>query len=200
MSAGVADLIRRIAATACLMSAAIITVAGCSDGQPSKPAPASRSAADFNNTDTDFVLAAGQSLGNTLTAAQLAQSTSSNPDVRAFARDLTAAKGAQIDRVASWLRDWGERGAKFGHDAAAAETVEPRNGLSQETMTRLTMLTGPRFDRLFLAAIAVHLDTASKLWEAEASKGINPDAIRLAKQLKTEETEYARRARSLLDN
>lgn len=194
------DVARRIAATVCLVSAAAVGMTGCSDSQTPKPTPASPTFAEFNETDTDFVLAAGQSLGNSLIAAQLAATNSSNPDVQAFARDLAAATGPQVDRVASWLRIWGAHGAKFGHGAAPSGAGEPRNGLSEETMAKLTALTGARFDRLFLFAVATHLDAATRVWDAEASKGINPDAVRLAKQLQSEETEFAQRARNLLGN
>jgi uncharacterized protein (DUF305 family) len=194
-----ARALARGAAITCLMLGGLIVLVGCSNQGTSGPTPASSSTTDINKADTEFVLEAGPRLGRTLTAAQLAQSASSNPAVQGFARDLAAARGPQVDRVASWLRDWGEHGADFGHDAEVPGANEPRHGLSEQTMTKLSTLTGPRFDQVFLSAMVVHLDAGAQVWRAEASHGVNPDAVRLAKQLTTEEAEFARRARGLLN-
>jgi len=153
---------------------------------------------DFNQADTGFVLAAGQHLGRTLTAAQLAQTASDNPRVQAFARDLIQLKRRQVDQVAAWLDQWGRHGADFGHDSHLDSTAEPDDGLTDATLSRLATVTGPRFDSMFLTALTAHLDAGAAIWDAEAATGRNPAATELARRLVVEEADLARRARAVL--
>ncbi len=152
----------------------------------------------FNQADTEFVLEAGSQLGTTLSAAQVAAKTSTDPAVVALSRDIVGAREHQVEDIARWLRQWGRQGAEFGHDAASHTHEEPAQGLTNATMERLPTLTGPRFDRVFLRALATHLESGSELWRTEATQGADPAATALGRQLARQDSAFARRARSLL--
>ncbi len=152
----------------------------------------------FNQADTEFVLAAGQHLGRTLTAAQMAETDSANARVQAFAHDLIQLKGRQVDQIAAWLDQWGRQGADFGHDTHVDSAVEPKDGLTDATLSRLATVRGRQFDRLFIAAMTVHLDAGQAIWTAEAAGGRDPAATQLAQRLVVEEADLAQRARTVL--
>lgn len=181
-----------------------LLLAGCGGGGPDAAERRTPSGTDavatlFNKADEAFVLDAGRHLGQTLSAAQLAMTLSSDPDVVSLARDIVQAKGRQVDQVAGWLRAWGKQGADFGHDAAAHGHADSTEGLPDETMQRLQTLQGQRFDAVYLPALANHLGAGAVLWRAELAKGQNPDALTLARRLSTQDAAFADRARSLLN-
>ncbi len=174
-------------------------LSSCSGNGPTSGATSSTvQQSSFNLADTEFVLAAGQHLGRTLTAAQVAETASVNPRVQAFAHDLVELKGRQVDQIAAWLDQWGRQGADFGHDSHVDSAAEPKDGLTDATLGRLATVTGRRFDRLFIAAMTAHLDAGRAIWTAEASDGRNPAATKLARRLVVEEEDLAHRARTVL--
>lgn len=195
----------RVAARCVVAAAVVVAVLGAltacgSETDAGSPPSAEQTGreAQFNDADVAFVLAAGNRLGQTLTAAKLAEVSSADPAVRRLAQAVVAAKGPQVDRVASWLRSWGKQGADFGHDVTVQDDPDPRGGLTDATMARLPTLTGPQFDQLFLGALAAHLDADEETWAVEARDGTHPAATELAESLMTEERDLARQARALL--
>lgn len=181
-----------------------LLLAGCGGGGPDAaerrtPSGTGSATASFNTADEAFVLDAGRQLGQTLSAAQLAMTLSSDPDVVSLARDIVQAKGHQVDQVAGWLRAWGTQGADFGHDSAAHGHADSTEGLTDETMQRLQTLHGQRFDAVYLPALATHLEAGAVLWRAEVAKGQHPEALALARRLSTQDAGFADRARALLE-
>ncbi len=187
------------AAAVILIAIGAGTLSSCSgNSQTSDTSSPTARQPDFNRADTEFVIAAGQHLGRTLTAARLAETASGNRHVQAFAHDVIQLKRRQVDQVAAWLDQWGRQGADFGHDSHVDAAAEPDDGLTDETLSRLATSTGPRFDRLFIAAMTAHLDAGAAIWTAEAAAGRNPAATKLAGQLGVEEADLAHRARTVL--
>ncbi len=194
-------LVWRLPVTVSLMLVAIAAgaLSSCSGEEPTGgAASATVQQPNFNEADTAFVLAAGQHLGRTLTAAQLAQTASVNPRVQAFAHELIELKGRQVDQVAAWLDQWGRQGADFGHDSHVDSAAEPKDGLTDATLSRLATVTGPRFDRLFIAALTAHLLAGRAIWTAEEATGRDAAAVKLARRLVLEEADLAERARTVL--
>jgi uncharacterized protein (DUF305 family) len=191
-----------LASTLVLTAVVVETLTGCSGDDPSSQPTTSSTAEQqaFNTADTEFVLAAGQHLGRTLTAAQIAQTASESPRVQAFARDLVQLKSSQVDQVAGWLNQWGREGADFAHDSHLESATEAGDGLGDATMNRLATMAGPRFDQAFLKAVNAHLSSGAPIWATEVAEGRNPAATKLARELMTQEADLVRRSLALLEN
>lgn len=197
----------RLTSTAVLGSVglfvAALVLAGCGGGsgdqsERSTAKDTGGQSVSFNKADTEFVLAAGKHLGTSLSAAQIAVMSADDPAVVGLARDIVSARAGQVDRVAGWLRVWGKQGAEFGHDAESGGQDGAVKGLSEKTLQRLSTLTGARFDRVFLAAMAAHLESGADIWRTEVAQGSDPGAVALARQVGQQDAAFARQARALL--
>ncbi len=185
----------------CGLTGMATLLVSCSAQEPSAgPSTSSVSSSpSFNEADVAFVVDAGTHLLSTVTAAQLAEDRSSNPAVLRLARRLIALKGPQADRVAGWVNAWGRQGGDLAHDSAEHSQPDRPGGLTSDVMSRLGTLSGPRFDRLFLASLAEHLQQGQRIWQSELRQGSDPGATRLAARIMAEDKDLLRSCRRLLD-
>jgi uncharacterized protein (DUF305 family) len=70
--------------------------------------------------------------------------------------------------------------------------------MSQDEMTLLENTSGAEFDQMFLAMMVEHHRGAIEMAKSEQSDGLFPDAIALAKQIETAQTDEITSMRALL--
>lgn len=189
---------RRLVSSATAGALLAMLLVGCSSGQSSSPMSPTSAAPSFNDADVRFVVDAGTHLTATLSAAQLADGRSTSPDVAALAAKIIALRGPEVDTVAGWVRTWGRQGADLAHDSLEQSQQEQTGGLSAEAMSKLSALSGRRFDRLFLSTLLKHLAQGRTIWSAEVRQGIDPEATRLADEIAQEESRLESSAHRLL--
>jgi uncharacterized protein (DUF305 family) len=106
----------------------------------------------------------------------------SNPQVIALARDISAAQGPEIETFKALLVQWQENpDSDTGHDGHGDMAM---NGMVDDgTMQRLGSLKGPEFDTLWLQSMIGHHQGAIDMAKAELAKGENVDAKQLAQNI-----------------
>jgi len=155
------------------------------------PATGAKNAADVTFA-TDMIPHHSQAVAmSAMTASQAA-----DPRVKALGAKVKGAQNPEIARMSGWLTGWGAPvpGAAGGHDMTAMGG--PMTGMmSAKEMTGLGRATGSAFDRMWLRAMTRHHQGAVALARTELTKGINPDAKKLAQSIidsqSTEITEMA---------
>lgn len=130
--------------------------------------------------------------------ADLAATRASNPKVKDLAAKIKAAQLSEIDQMKSWLAMWSPGGTEsvtrsggtsVNHDASdASGSAEP--GMMTDQQTRqLASASGAAFDKLFLQLMIEQQRRAIGIASTEWEKGTNPDALTLAQDIVTDQTE-----------
>ncbi|UYM05654.1 DUF305 domain-containing protein [Solicola gregarius] len=107
--------------------------------------------------------------------------------------------GPGADKVAGWVLSWGKQGAAVGHDADVDHDSAEQGGFDDVTISRLSTADGARFDRLYLTALAEHLDNGAEIWRSESDEGTHEGATDLAASLRDVEAKLRRAAQRLID-
>ncbi|GAA5066437.1 uncharacterized protein (DUF305 family) [Thermocatellispora tengchongensis] len=182
------DVILRTAAA----GAAVLALAGCSSA-PAGPADAdsavaagARTAATtaataaYNESDVRFCREMIPHHMMTIELAELVTGRTTDPYVTSMAERIAEGEDEEIDRMTAWLEEWrkpppGE--AHLGHDG---------NGLDAEAVAELERASGRTFDRLWLRAVADHLEHGVRMAETVLAVGRSAPATMLAGQMVTE--------------
>ena len=109
--------------------------------------------------------------------AQYALKNSSNPDVLAQARGVVATQGAEIAQLESWLQEWGQPLPDATH---GAHMMSMDGMASDSDLQKLSTLTGPEFDRLYLELMIAHHKGAITMSNTELTDGKFPALKKLA--------------------
>ncbi len=164
--------------------AASLTLAACSTGGidagggASSSVPPSNSSARFNDADISFAMAMVVHHQQAIDMAQLVLDKKDiNPRVTTLAKDIKAAQGPEIEKMNSWLKDWGSSSTGMsGMD----------NGgmlMSDGDMAALKAANGVPADKLFLQQMTIHHKGAIGMATTELKDGKNPDALALAQTI-----------------
>ena len=100
-----------------------------------------------------------------------------DPRVTTLAKDIKAAQGPEIEKMNSWLKDWGSSSTGMsGMD----------NGgmlMSDGDMAALKAANGVPADKPFLQQMTIHHKGAIGMATTELKDGKNPDALALAQTI-----------------
>lgn len=113
-----------------------------------------------------------------------------DPQVAELAQQIKKAQGPEIDRMLSWLEDWG---VEYDPDAAGGmdhgSMGESMDGMmSEEDMAALEEADGPTAGRLFLEQMIMHHEGAVDMAETALQDAQNPDVLELAQQVIDDQT------------
>jgi uncharacterized protein (DUF305 family) len=128
--------------------------------------------------------------------AALAADRSDSDDVKALAEEIIAAQQPEIETMTAFLEMWGQA---MDNGPMGGMNMGGMNGMApQQQLTELENASGPAFDRLFLQLMVAHHEGAIEMARAEQADGLNPQAIELAKQIESAQTEEIARMQDLL--
>lgn len=172
-------------AAAVLLAGALVLV-GCASPAPSDHSSmtgmdhgsSSAPASDANEADVMF---ASMMIGHHQQAIEMSDLVLGKDDVDERVVDLAErikdAQAPEIEQMQGWLDDWGV-------DAADAGGMEHGDGMmSEDDMAALEKAPGGEASRLFLEQMIVHHEGAIEMAEAQIADGENADAVALAEDI-----------------
>lgn len=175
--------------TVLLMLTALLLVAGCAGGTK-------RSEVDRNDADITFARDMIAHHEQAVEMADLVDGAGASPEVTALAEQIAAAQGPEISRMNDWLDDW-----------EADEMSEPMHGgehdampgmMSHADLEALDAATGEAFDNNWLTMMIAHHEGAVEMAQTEMADGENPDAIALAENIISSQSEEITTMKELL--
>jgi uncharacterized protein (DUF305 family) len=181
-------MIRRIAAALASL-AAVLFVSSCgsqaSDGhvdQPQTGQPViAGQPAGYNADDVAFASNMIPHHQQAVELSALVPDRSTNPELIALAKQISAAQQPEIETMKVFLVQWNENpGDNSGH-AVHANTMQGM--VDAATITKLESLNGAEFDNLWLESMISHHQGAIEMAKAEIANGDNVDAKTLAKNI-----------------
>ena len=202
---------RRIAVSAAAVLTAL-TLAACGStsaptAAPNAPGPMMTAPAadgDHNQADVMFSRMMIPHHEDAIEMAELAQTRSDNPDVKALAAQIQAAQQPEIEEMKGWLASWNEptmpdgmgpdgmgQGGmgQGGNMPSGMPTGMPGGMMSSGDMTKLEGLSGSEFDREFLTMMTAHHETAITMAQAVQANGRHEPTKTLAANIIRSQTE-----------
>lgn len=197
---------RKYLTAATLVVAATLTLGACgghdmssmsgTEGSDSSPSSSSDGTADFNDADVTFATDMIAHHRQAVEMAELAETRAESPEVKDLATQIMDAQDPEIETMAGWLTSWGE---PVSDDMSGMDMSSSMPGMmSQDEMISLENTSGAEFDQMFLAMMVEHHRGAIEMAKSEQSDGLFPDAIALAKQIETAQTDEITSMRALL--
>ncbi|RFA06560.1 DUF305 domain-containing protein [Subtercola boreus] len=119
-----------------------------------------------------------------------------DPKVIALAAQIKAEQAPEIDTMTGWLTTWGvpESTGISGMDMGTGMGM-----MSEEDMSALDAATGTEASKLFLTQMTQHHEGAIGMANTEVSSGQDPDALALAKNIVSSQTEEIQTMTDLLN-
>ena len=199
---------RKTLAAIALLATAGLTLAACGDdsmdrmehgADPSastSPTPSGDVAGDFNDADVTFASDMIPHHRQALEMAELAETRAEAVEVKDLAEKIKGAQDPEIELMSGWLTAWGE-------PVPEAMGAHDMNGsmlgmMSSEDMDALMVASGADFDQMFLTMMIEHHQGAVEMSQTENSDGSNPEAIALAEQIESAQTEEIATMEALL--
>ena len=146
---------------------------------PESPANSGEPAA-FNADDVAFATNMIPHHEQAVEMSALVPDRSTNPEVIALARNISAAQEPEILAMQAFLVQWknpGESEVHEGHGGAMQGMVDGA------TMKKLTSLDGTAFDTLWLQSMINHHEGAIEMAKDEVANGANVDAKSMAQTI-----------------
>ncbi|GAA1512238.1 DUF305 domain-containing protein [Pimelobacter simplex] len=179
--------------TAAIVAASLLTLAACGNEDGSD------SAAGHNDADVAFAQQMIPHHQQAVEMAQLAETRAESPEVKDLAADIEAAQDPEIETMTGWLDSWGEEvpgdGGHGGHDMSSDDMA---GMMSEEEMADLEGSSGSGFDQMFLTMMIEHHEGAIEMAQTEQTEGEFPDALALAGEIESAQTEEIQTMQELL--
>jgi len=172
-----------------------LTLASCSKNDSSSDAgsSASSSSAASAHDDQDVMFAQmmlpHHEQAVEMSDALLAKGDGVDPDVATLAEQIKAEQGPEIIQLASWLQGWGEP-TESGHSMSGM--------MSDSDMTDLDQASAKDAGKLFLQQMVQHHEGAVDMARSEVDKGMNTDAVAMAKSIVSSQTEQITQMKDML--
>ena len=142
--------------------------------------------ADFNDADVTFATDMIPHHRQAVEMATLAETRAESQDVKDLAAQIVDAQGPEIDKMSSWLTEWGQ---PVPEDMSGMDMSGSMPGMmSSDDMDNLANASGAEFDQMFLTMMIAHHQGAIEMAKTEQSDGQNADAIALAGQIEQAQT------------
>ncbi|MFC0449621.1 DUF305 domain-containing protein [Rhodococcus jostii] len=166
---------------------AVLVLAGCSTGAsdssaaPSTPTTsAAESQAHFNDADVAFLDGMYPHHAQAIEMADMVAGHTGNADVVALAAAIKAAQQPEMDRMTTWLQQWGQPVPASGTSGMHGMHGDGDGMMSADRMDALTALSGAEFDRQWLTMMIEHHEGAIDMANTELADGENPDVRQMA--------------------
>ena len=200
---------RKHLAVAALVVAGTLTLAGCggsddsgsvmpgmSSSTPSSTPSSSEKMSDFNDTDVTFATNMIPHHLQAVEMAKLAASRAKNPAVKDLAMQIMNAQGPEIATMSGWLSSWGK---PIPTEMSSMDMSGSMPGMmSSPDMNNLMKASGMAFDQMFLTMMIKHHQGAIAMAKSEQADGMYAEAVALAKQIETSQTDEIATMRVLL--
>jgi uncharacterized protein (DUF305 family) len=145
-----------------------------------------------NQADITFVQNMIPHQVQTVEMSKLAPDHASDAQVKSVASTIQAAQQAELDQMNGFLQVWNTPPPLSAEAPAGApnpddmgltdhDTMPPM--MAPETVTQLSSVTGPTFDKMFLRTMTAHHMGAIAMATTELRNGQNPDAKVLAQRI-----------------
>jgi uncharacterized protein (DUF305 family) len=206
------SLIRRTAALATAVTAAVVLAAcgGSSDSSSSSPssghsghdmgamssASPSGTAAQGSHNAQDLSFAQGMIPHHrqAVAMADLAASRAKSPQVKDLAAKIKQAQDPEINTMSGWLKAWGEKVPDDSMSGMESMPGMDHSGSSMpgmmpdHDMDKLKGLSGDAFDKAFLQMMISHHQGAIEMAKTEQAKGAYGPAEATAKSIVTSQS------------
>lgn len=169
-------------------AALVLTGCGTDSAGTSSTSGASTSAvesqAQFNDADVVFLEGMYPHHAQAVQMADLVAGHTDNADVVALAAAIKAAQQPEMDRMTTWLQQWGQPVPT--PDMSGMHGMNHGAGMmSADQMDALTALSGTEFDRQWLTMMIEHHEGAIDMANTELADGENPEARQMATDIVT---------------
>lgn len=169
---------------------AALVLAGCgtdSPGTSSTPGASTsavESQAQFNDADVLFLEGMYPHHAQAVEMADMVAGHTDNADVVALAAAIKAAQQPEMDRMTTWLQQWGQPVSTA--DMSGMHDMDHGDGMmSADQMDALTALSGTEFDRRWLTMMIEHHEGAIDMADTELVDGENPEVRQMASDIVT---------------
>lgn len=165
---------------------------------------AKASASEHNDADVMFAQMMVPHHTQATEMAKLAETRASSPEVKALAAKIAAAQQPEIDKMNTWLDDWGtgtsSDSSMAGMDHGSMNDSGSMTGMmSEDDMTSLAAMSGAEFDKTFLTMMIEHHTGAISMAEDEMKNGKNADALALATSIQVTQQAEVNEMKALLN-
>ncbi|UOT06014.1 DUF305 domain-containing protein [Rhodococcus opacus] len=169
-------------------AALVLTGCGTDSAGTSSTSGASTSAvesqAQFNDADVAFLEGMYPHHAQAVQMADMVAGHTDNADVVALAAAIKAAQQPEMDRMSTWLQQWGQPVPT--PDMSGMHGMNHGAGMmSADQMDALTALSGTEFDRQWLTMMIEHHEGAIDMANTELADGENPEARQMATDIVT---------------
>ncbi|MBU2074971.1 MAG: DUF305 domain-containing protein [Actinobacteria bacterium] len=181
--------------TAALLAASLLTLAACGNEDGSD------SAAGHNDTDVAFAQQMIPHHQQAVEMAQLAETRAESAEVKSVAADIKAAQDPEIETMTGWLESWGEDVPDqdmSGMDHGDMSSDDMAGMMTEEEMGDLEGSSGSEFDQMFLTMMIAHHEGAIEMAQTEQAEGEFLDALALAEEIESVQTEEIQTMQELL--
>lgn len=175
--------------------------AACGSGDDPAVTP---EAAGGGHNDADVAFAQGMIPHHeqAVEMAEMALEKSQDPEVTDLASRIVDAQGPEIEKLRTWLEEWGESESADG--GGHGGTGEPHGGgkggmMSKADMATLAKASGEEFDGVFLEMMIEHHKGAIEMAETELEDGEFPDAKAMARDIIDAQESEIEEMQSLLE-
>ena len=182
--------------TAALLAASLLTLASCGGNEDDTD-----TSAGHNDADVTFAQQMIPHHEQAIEMAELATSRAESQEVKELAADIEAAQGPEIETMTGWLESWDEDvpdDGMTGMDHGDMSSDDMAGMMSDEDMGELENASGAGFDRMFLTMMIEHHQGAIEMAQAEKADGEYPDAMAMAEDIETAQTEEIQTMQELL--
>lgn len=177
------------------LAAFALSPAACSHSGPADAGPASQ-APRRNQADVDFITGMAQHHQQALDLAALVPDRSQNDDVKAIALKIHDEQAPEIAQFHALEQELGAQpSASASADAepsASGDTDTDMGGahgmVPEKDVARLRGLSGAKFDKQWIGLMSEHHNGAVKMAQNELSKGENPEAKQIARDIVAAQT------------
>ena len=172
--------------TAAALAASLLTLAACSNEEGGD------TGADHNDADVTFAQQMIPHHEQAVEMADLAETRADSQEVKDLAADIEAAQGPEIETMSGWLEEWGEDvpdGGMSGMDHGDMSSEDMGGMMSDQDMTDLENASGADFDQMFLTMMIAHHEGAIEMAQTEQADGEFPDALAMAEDIESAQTE-----------
>jgi uncharacterized protein (DUF305 family) len=198
----------RTPATAILIVAGALALAGCGSDDPgsmpgmnhSSPTSTTTSTAgEHNDADAAFATAMIPHHRQAVEMADLALKTSKYAPVTQLATAIKGAQDPEIAQMSGWLTGWGKPVPTPGMNPDGHDMGEPMAGMmTDQEMTDLAKATGTAFDRMWLQMMTKHHQGAVTMAITEQTAGKDARPVELAQKIQTDQNREIATMRQLL--
>ncbi|AII05445.1 DUF305 domain-containing protein [Rhodococcus opacus] len=169
-------------------AALVLTGCGTDSAGTSSTSGASTSVVEsqarFNDADVAFLEGMYPHHAQAVEMADLVAGRTDNADVVALAAAIKAAQQPEMDRMTTWLQQWGKPVPT--PDMSGMHGMSHGDGMmSADQMDALTALSGTEFDRQWLTMMIEHHEGAIDMANTELADGENPEAKQMATDIVT---------------